>query len=292
MMKTLLLTRLSIALLGVTLLSYVPATQAPAAAKWVPLLDEELSRWDIFMGVPHHSVSLEGYEKGDGKNGTPIGLNQDPLRVFTVDMVSGEPVLHVSGEIYGGLSTKEVYDNYHLSLQVKFGEKKYEPRLKDKRDSGLLYHCQAPHGQFWNVWMRSQELQIQETDCGDYYALAGVSMDIRASEQEEEGKTFWFYDPKGDVRTFKSRCRRAANHENPHGEWTTIELICLGDSAYHIVNGQVVMVLEHSKQYLDEAGVTLTQGKLQLQSEAAEVYYKDIKIRPVSSLPRKIARQL
>jgi hypothetical protein len=29
----------------------------------------------------------------------------------------------------------------------------------------------------------------------------------------------------------------------------------------------------------------LTHGKLQLQSEAAEVFYKDIVIKPISSIP-------
>lgn len=268
-------------------MSYTPFSPDHALGKWEYLLDEELSQWDTFMGVPHYSVELDGYAKGDGMNGEPIGLNKDPLEVFTVEMVKGKPILHVSGQIYGGLSTHKAYENYHLSLQVKFGEQKYEPRLNRKRDSGLLYHCQEPHGQFWNVWMRSQELQIQETDCGDYYALAGVSMDIRATAREEDGKTYWFYDPRGEKRTFSSRCRRSANYEHPHGEWSTIELICLGRTAYHVVNGQVVMVLEDSRQLIDGQPVYLSKGKIQLQSEAAEVYYKDIKIRPIKKVPSK-----
>lgn len=262
------------------------------AAKWEYLLDNNLSQWDKFIGVPHHSLDLEGYEKGDGMKGTPIGLNKDPLNVFQVREEEGSPVLFASGQIYGGLSTKKEYQNYHLQLKFKFGEKKYAPRLKKKRDSGLLYHCQKPHGQFWNVWMRSQELQIQETDVGDFYALAGVSMDIRATEREENGNKFWFYDPKGEKKTFKSRCRRSANFEHSHGEWSTVDLICLGTTAYHIVNGKVVMVLENSQQYINGKGVLLDKGKIQLQSEGAEVYYKDIKIKSIKKLPRKIRKQL
>lgn len=266
--------------------------QKNISEKWVDLLDPSLSNWDVFMGVPHYSVAIEGYEKGDGMKGTPIGLNKDPLQVFSIEMEGKTPVLHVSGEIYGGLSTKKSYENYHLSLQYKFGEKKYEPRLQRKRDSGLLYHCQEPHGQFWNVWMRSQELQIQETDVGDFYALAGVSMDIRATQRTENDKKFWFYDPQGEKRTFTSRCRRAINHENPHGEWTTVELICLGTTAYHIVNGNVVMMLENSQQYVDGNPISLSKGKLQLQSEAAEIYYKDIKIRPINRIPKTYLKQI
>ncbi|MDN3668922.1 DUF1080 domain-containing protein [Echinicola jeungdonensis] len=265
---------------------------------WEQLLDKNLSKWDKFMGVPHHSVPLEGVEKGDGKNGKPLGLNNDPLNVFSVKMDNGQPILKVTGEIYGGLSTKKEYENYHLSLKFKWGTEKYAPRLEDKRDSGILYHCQEPHGQFWNVWMRAPEMQVQESDCGDFHPLAGVSMDIKAVPFTENGDEFWKYDPQGKTMTFKSdakyrRCRKSHNYEKPNGKWNHLELICIGEEAYHIVNGKVVMVLKNSKQYPEGSqGVTLTKGKIQLQSEGAELYYKEIKIRTVNELPREFAKQL
>ncbi len=265
---------------------------------WEFLLDKDLSKWDIFIGVPHTTVNLDGYEKGDGMHGTPVGLNKDPLHVFTVTKTKKDvPVLNVSGEIYGGLSTKKEYENYHLVFYVKWGTKQWEPRLKDKRDSGVLYHAQEPHGQFWNVWMKAPEMQVQETDSGDFFPLAGVSMEVKATKREENGKEFWFYDPKGELKTFKTgangRCRRIEDFEKPHGEWNKLELICLGDKAYHIVNGKVVMALENSLEYDKEGNATpLTKGKIQFQSEAAEVYYKNIKIRSITKLPKKIAAQL
>lgn len=264
--------------------------------QWEYLLDENLTKWDIFMGVPHHSVALEGFEKGDGMKGTPIGLGKDPLNVFTVVKEKNELILQVTGEIYAGLSTKRDYEDYHLSFEFKWGEKQYEPRLKDKRDSGILYHGQEPHGQFWNVWLRAPEMQVQETDCGDFHPLAGVSMDIKATQRNEGGNDYWFYDPKGKHRTFRSgpggSCRRSENFEKPNGEWNLLELICIGDKAYHIVNGRIVMVLENSKQYVDGIGQSLTKGKIQIQSEAAEVYYKNIKVRTVNKLPKPYAKQL
>ena len=41
---------------------------------------------------------------------------------------------------YAGLVTKKEYENYHLSAQFKWGEKKWEPRLDARRNSGVLYH--------------------------------------------------------------------------------------------------------------------------------------------------------
>jgi hypothetical protein len=45
------------------------------------------------------------------------------------------------------------------------------------------------------------------------------------------------------------------------------------------------MVLENSR-YLDgDTAVPLTRGRIQLQSEAAEVYYKDLRIKSLDALP-------
>ncbi len=87
--------------------------------------------------------------------GTPLGLNNDPKKVFTVIEEEGTPLLKITGEIYGGLTTLKEYGDYHFSFELKFGEKKWAPRLDRARDSGQLYHCTGKHGAFWNVWMRS-----------------------------------------------------------------------------------------------------------------------------------------
>lgn len=57
-------------------------------------------------------------------------------------------------------------------MQFKWGELKFAPRLKSKRDSGLLYHAVGEQGYEGGFWMRSHELQVQETDCGDYWGVA------------------------------------------------------------------------------------------------------------------------
>ncbi|MDA8959964.1 DUF1080 domain-containing protein [Akkermansiaceae bacterium] len=122
-----------------------------SAPKWRSLLDQDLSDWDIWMGVPHKTVKIPGQPdptSEDGMKGTPLGLNNDPLKVFSVIAEDGHKVLKITGEIYGGLTTKEEFENYHITMQTKWGEKKWEPRLCDKRDSGLLLHCVGKHGAF------------------------------------------------------------------------------------------------------------------------------------------------
>jgi hypothetical protein len=43
-----------------------------------------------------------------------------------------------------------------------------------------------------------------------------------------------------------------------------------------MINGKVVMVLYHSRQWDNGQAHALTKGKLQIQSEGAEVYYKEL----------------
>jgi hypothetical protein len=154
--------------------------------------------WEVHTGVPHKSVVVPGFGKStseDCRGGKPVGLG-DPMKIFTTAIVDGKPVLNVSGLIYAGISTKKSYSNYHLSLEYKWGQKKYPPRENQKRDAGLLVHCNGEHGAFWNVWLQSLECQIQETDTGDFIALAGTGAKMKVAENEKDsGKPT--FDPDG-----------------------------------------------------------------------------------------------
>jgi hypothetical protein len=143
--------------------------------EWRSLLDQDLSHWEVFTGVPHTTVDIDWDGKGDdGITGKPLGLGRNERGIFTVIMEEGKPVLRVSGEIYAALTTKEEYENYHLKVEFRWSEKKWPPRLTEKRDSGVLYHCVGKHGAFWNVFMHSLECQIQEDDCGSFYRVGST----------------------------------------------------------------------------------------------------------------------
>src|SRR3954452_17943010 len=62
------------------------------------------------------------------------GKNNDPEKVFNV--VDG--MIRVSGQIYGAFITEKEYENYHLIVEFKWGEKTWPPREKAARDSGIL----------------------------------------------------------------------------------------------------------------------------------------------------------
>ena len=262
---------------------------------WQPLLDKGLTNWDVFIGVPEPGLIVPGYSEESRQKKIPVGLNNDPLHVFSMEEENGQPILHVSGQMLGGLSTKKEYQNYHLRFKFKWGKLKYAPRLNQKRDNGILYHATGPHGKFSNVWMRSHEMQIQETDMGDYFGLAGVAMNIRSKKMDTANQ--FIYTPGGAFKTFMqgqgftNRCRRSADNEKTYGEWNELEFICFEDKSVHIVNGKVVMALQDSRVHIAEDDEpSLQRGKIQLQSEYAEAYYKDIQIQPIKSLPKQYAK--
>ncbi len=267
-----------------------PEKSTAAVASSTDLLDATLSQWEVFMGVPHSSVKglPEGtYQSNDVTLGTPLGLNNDPKKVFTTLTEEGVTVLHISGEIFGGLSTKKEYSNYHLEVDFKWGERKWEPRTKAKRDSGILYHCQGEHGAFWKVWKRCLEYQVQETDLGDLHELAGPQAKSRfriLSEKE------FIFDPQSPLpwSHWKGHLSASAEPDKPHGEWNHLEVYVLGDSAIHVANGIVVLSLIDA---IDQDGTPLKSGQIQLQSEAAECYYKNIRITPITAFPKDLAEK-
>ncbi|WP_083631376.1 3-keto-disaccharide hydrolase [Labilibacter marinus] len=249
--------------------------------EWTDLLDKELSHWEVWTGVPHKSVKNlpADYKKdANGENTAPIGLG-DPLGMYKVtEDKNGELVLNISGKVYAGLTSLKTYSNYHMTLLFKWGEKKYEPRLDKLRDNGLLYHCYGEHGAFWDVWKSCLESQIQEGDFGDLFTLAGTSAQVRVNENGR-------FDANSEV--IKKKAKRGIDAESPHGEWTRVDLYVIGDKAIHVTNGVVSLALTDAK---DDKGNALTEGQIQIQSEGAEAYAKDICIRPITKFPKKILK--
>ena len=176
------------------------------------------------------------------------GRNADPLNVFRFD---GQ-TLQITGEDIGYIITTKTFGEFHLSLEFKWGEKKYPPRENQIRDAGVLYFAQTFTGD--RIWPLAFECQIQEGDCGDFWLIGGAQM-VNKDTLTPAG---------GGFRVIKSK-----DAEKPHGEWNTIEIMVKDGKITHKVNGQVVNT--GSKP-------SLTRGRILLQSEAAEVFFRNIKL--------------
>jgi len=270
------------------------ARQVPAK-NWTPLWNgRDFTGWTTWMRQPEPTSQVPDLARGaDGRYTEPIGSGRDPLKVFTIDPDrDGQPAIHISGEVFGELRTTRSFQNYHLTLQFKWGQKQWPPRDRPgtQRDSGLLYHVHAAPGAERRTWARSVELQIQERDVGDLYAIGSV-IAVRAKVRPGTQPPLYDYDPAGEWTFFSQsqgaagRCIKQPDNEKPTGEWNTVELVCFGDDSIHIVNGKVVMRL-HGPTRIDTAvPAPVRSGAIILQSEGAEVFYRDIRIRPITAIP-------
>lgn len=178
------------------------------------------------------------------------GKNNDPENIFTV---LEDSTIHDIGKELGYIMTEKSFQNFHFTLEFKWGEEKWPPRDKLKRDSGICYNI--PEDEPDQIWPKSVECQIQEGDVGDFWLLGYSTIQVNGKQNP----------PLKHSQIVKSKDAEKAN-----GEWNTVEVISFNGKCVHIVNGVVVNYGENS---------SLIGGKILLQSEYAELYYKNINLR-------------
>ena len=282
-----------IALARLTLALFSTSALSAAEPVWHPLFNgRDLTGWETFLTKPDPSWDVPGLPRDAAGNYLePIGKNYDPLKVFAVDSVEGRPAIHVSGQGFGVMTTRESFGNFHLRLQVKWGDKKWGSKLNSPRDCGLLYFVHGEPGFDHETWPRSIEFQIQEHDMGDLYALGAQITVTARTVTGANGRTLYQYDPVGTKILFTqrppvgNRAVRREDAEKPNGEWNTLDLICFNSDSIHIVNGKVVMRLHHAERLDGPFPAPLTSGKISLQTEGAEVFYRDVEIKPITAVP-------
>jgi len=269
--------------------TWVDETRQRAA--WRPLLDTRLSQFDVYLSYPG-TVMADVVANKAPAGLEPIGLNPPRQTVFTVASEAGRPVLRISGEIYGCLATKQPFSNYHLRAKVKWGEKKWPPRLTEPRDSGILYHSRGDFGiDYWKSWALSQEFQVIEHGLGEYWTQATSAFDIRV-DPKVPGAEAPKWNPRAPWMMFLAPNNHAlaGSDQDKPGQWNALELLCIQGDCVHVVNGTVVMALKNARYRDGNRFIPMTGGKLQIQSEAAEVFYKDIEIRAIPAMPPEYSR--
>lgn len=212
------------------------------------------------------------------------GKNNDPEKVFTVQ----DGVLRISGKVFGALTTEQEYADYRLIVEFKWGEQTWPPREQAARDSGILLHCVGADGAYGGMWMESVECQIIEGGTGDFILVGGKDRPRLTVEVEQRGKEL-YYKPGGkpvtrdsgrfnwfarsplwkDIKGFRGE----HDVEKPVGAWNHLECVCDGDTITNILNGVVVNVGTKSSH---------TRGKIQFQSEGAEIFFRRIDLVPLN----------
>ncbi len=216
--------------------------------------------------------------------------NKDPQKVFRLE----NGVLRCGAEDFGYVATLKPYKDYHLKVEYKWGEK--NPNDKYVRNSGILLHGTGPDGSENGVWMTSIECQLAQGCEGDLILIKGKKQDgsqfpgTMASNTivAEDGKTRW--KTEGKKTPFSGKqfwwskhqaffkelidTRGANDAASLLGEWTPVECICKGNRISIKVNGQTV------NECYD---VNPASGKILLQAEGFEIFFRNMEIRPLAN---------
>jgi hypothetical protein len=243
--------------------------------EWEQLFNgKDLENWDKFLG------SSLGPDFDDLAGAATVE------EVFSVVEDNGINVIRISGVINGSLATKESFENYHLRLVFRWGDEVYS-----RRNSGLLYHSFGDFGVAFGTWMPNIEFQMMHQSLGDNYLMENTTVETEATWDEEIDR--WVFTPGAERLQFGEHAngrhvRKNPDNEKPLGEWNTIELYCFGRTAVHVVNGETVMFNHNTGTYEDGQILPLISGKIQIQSEGAEMFVKSVEVKPIEEIPTEI----
>ena len=166
---------------------------------------------------------------------------KDPLSVWTVQ----NGVMQCAGRPIGYIQTEELYDNFILELSWRF-----DP-AKGEGNSGVLLRTIGDD----TVWPKSMEAQLHSKNAGDFWNIGEYKATVDA--KRTNGR-----------HTVKLR----ETNEKPLGEW----------NHYRITVNHAFVSLEVNGQLLNGATEVLeVPGKICLQSEGAEIQFRDVRLTPL-----------
>ncbi len=209
----------------------------------------DFTNWDRYLGKP--SAAEE-----------PLGLNNDPRGVYSVVQKDGEPALRISGEVWGSLISQAELCNFDLRVEYQWGTAVWPPL--SSMDSGIMFLSTGPLGAVnaggnalsdpigSGAFMVSMEYQVAPGDVGSLYNLGPIGFATAS------------HTPGSEL----------AN------AWNRVEIMHQNGTATSWLNGQQVSQVTGFQ--VDWPGVPeadLRCGKLQLQSEGAEIFFRRVVIQ-------------
>ena len=171
---------------------------------------------------------------------------------------------------HGLFFTKKKYDKYILRFEYKWGKKIANNFDQWQYDAGCYYHVYDD-----KIWPKGNEYQIRynhianKNHTGDFWA-AGTTLDWYSGD----GKTFLL--PSEGGKKFEQKKNELhgsgkAKYNALNDEWNECEIIVMGNKyVIHKLNGEIVNMA---------TDLTVSEGVIGFQSETAEIYYRNIKIK-------------
>ena len=237
----------------------------------------------IFDGKTYDGwyIKLKDGDEALGKK--VFAINDGMIHVFDDSWPDEIDLNKGTDATLGMLYTKKSYEKYHLKFSYKWGKKKANYYKRWQHDAGVYYHISND-----KVYPTGIEYQIHYNPAKDRNHTADL---IRPGGQKYD---WYFSTEKGEYlhpdeggvlltkeneKTYKHPLNHKWLHnakatKNVHGindQWNHCEIIVMGSEyTIHKVNGEVLNM-----------AFNLNPGKgiIGFQSETAEIFYKDIRIK-------------
>lgn len=223
---------------------------------------------------------------------------EDPRRVFTVT----NGCLRISGDGLGYLATTEVFRDYELTVEFKWGgtNTRWGDRVGRARDSGIFLHATGPDGNSHDgegAFMAAIECNIFEGASGDFLLIRGddpagrlIAPRITIATDARRDAAGWpWWTPGGQPLTLErwgrvnwrdkdpawqdvTGFRGVHDVERPHGQWNELLVRCQRDAIEIQLNGELVN--RASKVWPRE-------GKILVQCEGSEIFIRKLAVRLV-----------
>ncbi len=221
--------------------------------RWTPLFDASLSRF--YKWLPSK------------------GRNNDPDGVFRME---GD-VLHILGipanglpKDFGYMATWDDFGDVRVHVEQKWGTATFPPRLNQPRDSGLLYSMRGPD----QIWPQCLEFQIMEHNVGDTWMLAGTGLTAPVAVV---GATPPVFAPLGSPEHLRGGQLAKSSEFESLTDWNWLDLFASGRDSANVVNGWWVNGATDIEADLGGGNwAGLPSGRLALQAEGAEVFYRNM----------------
>jgi hypothetical protein len=212
----------------------------------------DFTDWDRYLGKPSDAEPA-------------LGVDHDPRGVYSVVMLDGEPAIRISGEVWGALISQRELGDFHLRAEYKWGTLSWPPL--NFLDSGIMYLSSGPLGAVnaggtalsdpigSGAFLVSMEYQVRPGDIGGSYNLGPISFQAAP---------------------------RTPLPDHPD-DWNQIDIVFQSGTAQHFLNGELVAGgSDFQLEWPDQPVAPLQRGKLQIQSEGGEIYYRHIELIPLS----------
>ncbi len=157
----------------------------------------------------------------------------DASEVFTIK----NDVIHISGDPFGYMRTREAYSNYALHAEWRYPI--------EATNSGVFIHVQQPD----SIWPKCFEVQLKAGNAGDFLCVGGTDMNERTDKSTHVV------------------AKLAESAEKPVGEWNKMEIICISDNIDVMLNDVLMN---------RASGVSLKEGHICLQSEGKAIEFRNV----------------